>query len=346
MSGTNQHNTAIVEKLIGILGKRRRLVIIGHDHPDPDYLASALALKHIARTRSGVPSVITSGGVLGRAENRTMVRLLKIKLTPLTKIKFKTGTAVALLDTQPGTGNNSLPPGIKPLIIIDHHPRRPETDAPLVDIRPEAGATSSILAGYLRTMDADLPSNLATALVYGIASETQDLGRESSREDIESYLFALRKANKKQLGTIRHPKVSRYYFVAMDRALHSAFYYRNIIGTRLGGVEQPDVISQMADLLLSHERMTWSICSGFFGDELLFSARSSNIKAKLGTLLRRMVARKGTAGGHELSAGAQVDCRDMSPAERLRLEEELLLKFMRLITHRKDVEPRALIPRK
>ena len=92
--------------------------------------------------------------------------------------------------------------------------------------------------------------------------------------------------------------------------------------------------------------MTWSICSGFFGDELLFSARSSNIRARLGNLLRRMVARKGTAGGHELSAGAQVDCRDMSPAERLRLEEELLLKFMRLITHRKDVETRALIPRK
>jgi nanoRNase/pAp phosphatase (c-di-AMP/oligoRNAs hydrolase) len=238
-----------------------------------------------------------------------------------------------------------LPEGVEVQIIIDHHPRRKGTEAPVVDVRPRYGATSSILAGYLQALEADLPANLATALSYGIASETQDLGRETGEEDIAGYLFALEKANKKHLGQIKHPKVSRYYFMAVDKALHNAFYYRNVIGARLGEVDQPDVIPQMADLLLSHERMTWSICSGFFGDELLLSARSSSVRAKLGQLLRRLVHKKGTAGGHELSAGAQIDCQGLSQAERLRLEESLLMDFIRRITHQKEVEPKALISR-
>jgi nanoRNase/pAp phosphatase (c-di-AMP/oligoRNAs hydrolase) len=162
---------------------------------------------------------------------------------------------------------------------------------------------------------------------------------------VDAYLWLLVRANKRLLAQIIHPKVSRYYFVTVGRALNSAFFYRNVIGARLGDVAQADVIAQTADLLLTHERMTWAICTGFVGDQMVVSARSSNGKANLGRLMRKLVAKKGTAGGHELTAGAQIDCRDLVPAERIRLEEGLVTDFIRLVTHQKNVDPKPLLPR-
>lgn len=340
--GRTQENLGRLREL---LRGRHRLVIVGHDNPDPDFLGSALALRFLARELTGVPSLIACGGVLGRAENRAMARLLRIRITPLTPALFGRHTAVAVLDTQPGTGNNSLPRGVYPLVIIDHHPRRATTAADLIDIRADYGATSSILVEYLKALGPEVPAPLATALTYGILSETLDLSREAGEREVEAYLWLLVRANKRHLAQIIHPKVSRYYFITVGRALNNAFFYRNVIGARLGEVSLADVIAQTADLLLTHERMSWAICTGFVGDQLLVSARSTNGKANLGRLMRTLVARKGTAGGHELTAGAQIDCRDLLPAERLRLEEGLMTDFFRLVTHQKTIEPKPLIPR-
>jgi nanoRNase/pAp phosphatase (c-di-AMP/oligoRNAs hydrolase) len=345
MARENGRPGDMTDKLTQALRGIRRLIIVGHDNPDPDVLASSLALKHLARTLAGVNSVITCGGVLGRAENKAMVRLLRIHLTPMGEIRFgnKT-TGVAVLDTQPGTGNNSLPAGVKPLIVIDHHPRRKATAAPFVDIRSDYGSTSTILTEYLLGHDLEIPASLATALSYGIASETIDLSRETGEADIRAYLTTLTRASKRQLAQINHPKVSRYYFTTLSRAMKSAFSYRNVIGTRLGEVAQPDVVAQVADLLLSHERMSWAICTGFYREQLLLSVRSSNARAKLGALTRRIVGNRGTAGGHELSAGAQIPCHSLVPAERLRLEECFILEFVRSITHSKEIEVKPLVP--
>ncbi len=345
MAKENDRIVDYPERLRSLLKGYRRLIILGHDNPDPDFLASGMALKYIAKTAAGIPAIITYGGVLGRAENRAMVRLLAIHLTPLPQVNFSRTAAVALLDTQPGTGNNSLPGNVVPQIVIDHHPRLSALAAPFVDIRSGYGTTSTILTEYLRQLGGEIPSSLATALTYGIISETMDLSRETGESDIRAYISNLAAANKRYLAQIIHPKLSRYYFTTIGRALNSAFYYRNIIASRLGEVQQPDVIAQVADFLISHERMSWSLCSGFHDDQLLVSVRSNSSHANLGRLMRNLVARRGTAGGHELSAGAQLDCHGLVPAERLRLEEIFILDFIRRITHHKEIEPKPLIPR-
>lgn len=343
MTAQNHVSESMVGRLIELLGGYRRLIIVGHDNPDPDFLASAIALKFIAKSELKLSSVITCGGMIGRAENRSMVRLLKIKLNPISRVRFGKTSAVVLIDTQPGTGNNSLPENVIPQAVIDHHPRRRQTNATLVDIRTDYGATSTILTEYIRALRSEPPAPLATALAYAIVSETRDLSRETGEHDIEAYLYTLARANKRRLARIIHPKVSRYYFTAIARALNNAFYYRNVIGARLGEVLQPDVISQMADLLLSHERMSWVICSGFFDEQLLISVRNSTGRADSGRLMKKVVGRRGTAGGHELSAGAQINCSGMLPSERLRLEEVLIMDFIHRITRQKDIEPKPLI---
>src|SRR5205823_5621148 len=133
-------------------------------------------------------SVVRYGGIVGRAENRGMIRVLKLRVKPLSDAGFKRGTGFGFVGMLTGTGNSSFPDNRKPAIIIDHHFLRDTTRADYIDIRTEYGATATILTEYLLASGLEIPSQLATALSYGISSETQDLGREARETDIQAYL--------------------------------------------------------------------------------------------------------------------------------------------------------------
>src|SRR3954451_9678219 len=99
------------------------LIILPHDNPDPDALASAAALRFIInQAQEDKEVIIALGGIVGRAENRAMLRYLNINLVPVGEIDFSTNPQVALVDTQPGRINNSLPENFSATIVIDHHP--------------------------------------------------------------------------------------------------------------------------------------------------------------------------------------------------------------------------------
>jgi nanoRNase/pAp phosphatase (c-di-AMP/oligoRNAs hydrolase) len=166
------------------------LVILPHDNPDPDALASAAALKYLVQELIGKETVIAQGGIVGRAENRAMLTYLKIDLQPVGKLDLTGDVQVALVDTQPGRTNNSLPAGKTPAVVIDHHPAYDTyAGVPYLDLREEYGATSTILTEYVRESHLQLESKIATALFYGIMAETQDLGRESTAADLAGAIF-------------------------------------------------------------------------------------------------------------------------------------------------------------
>src|SRR5206468_10335488 len=162
------------------------LVILPHDNPDPDALASAAALKYLVGELLRKEAHIALGGIVGRAENRAMLTYLNITLVPVSEVHFGGETQVALVDTQPGRPNNSLPDGLVPTAVIDHHPAYDEyPGVPFLDLRDEYGATSTILTEYLRESRLTVEPKIATALFYGISAETRDLGPEGPAADIE-----------------------------------------------------------------------------------------------------------------------------------------------------------------
>src|SRR5262249_7236614 len=137
--------------LLQTLERPGPLVILPHDNPDPDALASAAALKWLAATLLKKDAHIVLGGVVGRAENRAMLTSLSITLGPVSEVRFAADTQVALVDTQPGRPNNSLPEGVLPAVVIDHHPAyEAYPGVPFLDLREPYGATSTILTEYLR----------------------------------------------------------------------------------------------------------------------------------------------------------------------------------------------------
>ncbi len=322
----------------------KRLLILPHNNPDPDAICSSLALKYLVKEKLGVRSQIVLAGIIGRAENQALVRELKIKFTPVNQIDFKAYKHIALVDTQPGFGNNSLPKHCIPSIVIDHHPLKRSIKGSFIDVRPHYGANATIITEYLMENELKPPPRICTALSFGISSETEDLGRDATPHDVTAFVQLFPKVALKTLSRIKNPSLSNEYYYNLDSALHNAFVYKHVIGTTLGWVNQPDVVSQIADMLLKKERTSWSICLARYDSRLFVSIRTQNRKAKAGKLLRKILAGRGSAGGHDMIAGGQVNCSGQDEAGYTKLEQEIISRFFKALGFKQEIQLRKFLP--
>ena len=312
----------------------KSLLVLTHDNPDPDALASAEGLRFLFQKKWGLRARAAYGGIVGRAENKMMLKVLKLRIDPIENIKLTSSHAFVLVDTQPKAGNNSLPPRVKARIVVDHHPKRRDLTSSFMDIREEYGATSTIITEYLLEAGIEIPTNVATALFYGIASDTRNLGRQATEADVKAYMRLFYEANMKALSKIEFPPLPRSYFVYVDHALDNAFTYRNVIGSRVGSVDNPDIIPEFADLLLRHEKATWSICLGRWKEKLIISVRTSNPRAEAGRIIRRLVGKRGRAGGHGMMAGGWMVLPSTDEGELHIFEEKVVRRFLTLLGKR------------
>jgi nanoRNase/pAp phosphatase (c-di-AMP/oligoRNAs hydrolase) len=311
---------------------RGRILIVVHDNPDPDSLASAMALRHLFAVRLNREAVIAFSGMIGRSENLAMAKLLQIPLTPFPLIDLKQYQVVCLLDTQPGTGNNSLPPEVKVDIVIDHHPMREASAAcKWVDIRPDYGTTATILYEYLKVQGVALGTKLATAVFYAIKSETQDLGREARRADRDAYLALFPLANKTLLNSIIRPPLPREYFASLHSALEHTTLYGKVLISALKEVQFPELVSELADLLLRLEGVETVLSMGHYNAEMILSIRTNNESINAGELIRSVVGGMGVAGGHGMMAGGKVDDVPDNEAAIDAVERELTTRLLDLL---------------
>jgi len=320
-----------LDLLLNSFDRRGSLLILPHNNPDPDSLASAFALKYLLSETLGMRSSIRFGGLIGRAENRAMIKHLKIPVGPIRESDFKRHKYTALVDTQPGAGNNSLPEKLIPTVVFDHHPPRKTILADHLDIRPGYGATITIVWEYIKRAGVKISPNLATAVAYAIGSETQDLGREASPYDKKAYLEVFPKSSLKKLSSIYHPKLSWEYFEVLHKAISNTCTRRHVIYCNLEDISNPDFVHQVADLLLRVERKSWSFAMGRSDRTLFFSLRTTRTRAFAGKLLRKIIGKRGSAGGHDMMAGGRIKYENMPIKELKALEEEILQKFLQLV---------------
>ena len=304
------------------------LVILPHDNPDPDSMASAVCLKFLVNRLLEKEAYIALGGIVGRAENRAMRTYLNIELVPVSEVRFTGDVQVALVDTQPGRSNNSLPEGVVPTVVIDHHPAYATyPGVPFLDLRENYGATSTILTEYLRESKLDVEPKIATALFYGIAAETQDLGREATAADIEASHFLYPYANKRRLAKIENARVPREYFRVFREAIdHAALYDHKIVVSLLGDVQYPDMVAEVADFLLRLDGAEWSAAIGAYNGCLYCSIRTTDRDANAGDLLQRVLGAK-SAGGHDQIAGGRIPLGP-DPAERVKSACDVRHRFL------------------
>ena len=298
------------------------LTILTHDHPDPDALASAWALAHLAQHLGKIRCRVVYGGAIGRAENRMMAERLLVPARPLRKGELAASPHLALVDTQPPFKNNRCPPRRVPDLIVDHHPRHADTQAGLALIDEAVGATTTVLVEALALAGVRVPRRMATGIVYGIGSETQNLGREATPRDMDAYQAFWPKASMKTLWRISYPQRSESFFATTARAIRGAFVVGRVVGVHLGEVETPDRVAQIADFLLTLEGMRWSIVTARFHGRLHVSLRSNDPGAGAGRLLKRLLGGGNRGGGHAMIAGGSREVGEAAPEERWRETED------------------------
>jgi nanoRNase/pAp phosphatase (c-di-AMP/oligoRNAs hydrolase) len=293
---------ARVAKIRRVLDGAARVLILMQDDPDPDAIASALALRVVlGRSKSAAP--IATFGRITRPENRAMTQLLEIDVESLTPSAVASFDAVAMVDVQPSFFEERLG---EVAVVVDHHPEEQPVAARVKDIRPSYGATSTILTEYLRAADVKITQRLATALLYGIKADTRYLERGTTRADVDAFAFLHPLVNHNALRRIERPDLPDTALDALALGISRRALVEGVLYSHLEEVAYPELIAQFADLFLQVEGAEWSVVSGIVNDELHVSVRNVGYVRAAGEIVRTAFGNLGSAGGHRTMAKAVV----------------------------------------
>ena len=296
-------NIKKVERIRSLFASGKKIHILLQHDPDPDAIGSALALRELlGRNRATTP--IVTFGTITRPENLAMVRLLDIQIEQISyEDLHNDGARLALVDVQP-------PYFEKPLgrvdLVVDHHPKRIAFKARFADLRSNYGATSTIFTEYLRAAGMEPSQRLATALVYGIKTDTLFLERGSNLADLSAFNFLYPIANKAMISRIERPALPREDLEAMGRALSRLQVENGVAVIHLGEINREDVIPQLAEFCLQIEGVDWSVVSGLVKDRVVISVRNVGYVKSAGEIMKKLYDDIGSAGGHRAMAKAVV----------------------------------------
>jgi nanoRNase/pAp phosphatase (c-di-AMP/oligoRNAs hydrolase) len=321
------------ERFLETIGAASEIILVSHVNPDPDALASMLGLEALVRAKLPDKAVtLTVDGIIARAENQAMVDFLQIPLIPVEGMTIGPNAAMVMVDTQPHTGRRASE-AVCPVAVLDHHETPGSLDGVrFIDIRPQVGATSTIVTGYLLEQGLAVPPRLATALLYGIESETTGYPREAGPSDDGALVWLFPRADKDLLARIRNPKLPQSYFATYQNALTNAFLFGAAVVCWCGDVPHPDIVAELADFFVRFDQVDWALSAGQFEGMLKLSLRSSHIGGHCGELLRAVVESDGNAGGHDRRAGGAVPVSG-SIDEMRRVLLERFLRRLKIDAH-------------
>ncbi len=295
---------------------------------DPDAMASAMALKRLFWRRARRVAIFHTN-VIQRADNRAFVRLLQVDMRHISEMDSAKITRWATVDAQPPHHEEFS--GIVFDIVIDHHPVHPASRAVFLDIREQWGAASSIMTEYLRAAKVRPSVRLATALLYGIKTDTDDFVRKSMPNDVNAFRYLYRRANVNIVKKIESSGMTQAtlasYRLAMER-----FRLRHDIGfIYMGEVQNPDVLVMIADFFMHLAEVNWSIAAGICERKLIVILRNARLRGDAGRTAQRLFGKwGGTAGGHRTAARAEIPLEDLPKHAREPLDpEKLLLKELK-----------------
>lgn len=289
-----------VERIRAHFEGASRILILMQDDPDPDAIASALALRILlGRNRTGAS--ICTFGIITRPENIAMCKILDIDVEPITTREMHGFDRVAMVDVQPSFLEERF---VEVDLVIDHHPVEEPVRARIRDVRPSYGATSTILVEYLRAADVKITQRLATALLYGIKADTLGLERGGTRADLDAFSFLYHLANHNALRRIERPALGEAALDALAAGLAKRKIVKGVFFSHLGPVATADLIPRFADFGLQAEGVEWSVVSGVVGDNIHVSVRSVGYVRSAGDVTRAAFGDLGSAGGHRTMAKA------------------------------------------
>jgi nanoRNase/pAp phosphatase (c-di-AMP/oligoRNAs hydrolase) len=285
-----------------------RVLILLHNDPDPDALASGLALRNLLR-RTKTTAIIGAMQGVTRPENLRMANMLDIQVEQVTPSSFGEFERVATVDVQPHYFGGMLD---RADLVIDHHPEHPGYSAVFKDIRADYGSTSTILTEHLRAVDVNISERTATAMLYAIKSDTLFFARHTNRVDLEAFTFLYPLADAALIRKMEGAEITLERLEYVTRASQSGMLREQVFTAFIGDAPREDFIPYTADFFLQLEDVKWTIIAGIVGTSLIVSVRNLGYSKNAGEFVKRWFADIGSAGGHRAMAKAVV------PVERFR----------------------------
>ncbi len=279
-----------------------RVLILLHNDPDPDALASGLALRNLLR-RTKATAILGALQGVTRPENLRMVNLLDIHVEVLTSDAVKQFDRIAMVDVQPHYYGGLID---RVDLVIDHHPPQPGYSAVFRDIRQNYGSTCTILTEHLRAVDVNISERTATAMLYAIKSDTLFFNRQANRVDLEAFSFLYPLADAAMIRKMEGAEITMERLAFVTRAQQTGVFNEQVFCAFLGQLPREDFIPYVADFFLQLEDVKWTIISGIVNETLVVSVRNLGYSRNAGELVRRIFGDIGSAGGHRAMAKAVV----------------------------------------
>jgi nanoRNase/pAp phosphatase (c-di-AMP/oligoRNAs hydrolase) len=279
-----------------------RVLILLHNDPDPDALASGLALRSLLR-RTKTTAIIGAMQGVTRPENLRMANLLDIHVEQLSPTSLAEFERIATVDVQP-----HYFPGLLDRVdlVIDHHPEQPGYSAVFKDIRADYGSTCTILTEHLRAVDVDISERTATAMLYAIKSDTLFFSRHTNRSDLDAFTYLYPLADAALIRKMEGAEITLDRLKYVVRATDCGTMGEQVFSAFVGEAPREDFITYTADFFLQLEDVKWTIISGTVGDNLIVSVRNLGYSRNAGEFVKKIFAELGSAGGHRALAKAVV----------------------------------------
>ncbi len=291
-----------------LLDEGAELTIVCHNNPDPDCLASALALGRIAAHAGIDERHILYSGDISHQQNRAFINLLELELKSFdaeTVMSRPEGSLLAFVDHSIPGINNEVPEGTPVDIVIDHHPAD-GIEARFIDHRESIGATATILTEYIHELGIEVDTTLATALLFAIRRETLGFLRGTTREEYAAAGMLHEQADLDMLRKLSNPSVSGATVDAIADAIANRTVRGNVLITHVGRTSERDALPQAADYLATLEGVDTAIVFGIIEDGIQLSARSTDPRVHIGDGLHAAFEGVGSAGGHREMAGGRI----------------------------------------
>lgn len=296
------------ERLLTLLSEYDEVVAVAHDNPDPDAIASGWAIVFLVKNCLRKPGRLVSGGIITRAENVRMVRLLKPPLEMVNHVDVSKRTAVVLVDCHPAATNHLLSgDAAHAVAVIDHHVL--EEDCPRLrfqDIRPRLASSAAIAVSYLREQELEPGENLATALLYAIKAETGGRGTMFAEADRQAISWLTERADPGKLADIENAPLPRDYYGSLLLALENTCTHGDTAFCHAPKAAGPEIVGEVADLLIRCEAIERVLCVTVLGGDFLLSARTTRGHGHAAKLLTRALHGIGHCGGHAHRAGGKI----------------------------------------
>jgi nanoRNase/pAp phosphatase (c-di-AMP/oligoRNAs hydrolase) len=294
-----------VQQYQRFLSDAGRVLILLHNDPDPDAMASGLALRNILR-RNKQTAVIGALQGVTRPENQRMMNLLDIHVDIINPAQLGEFDRVTMVDVQPHYFSGVID---RVDLVIDHHPEQSGYTAVYKDIRADYGSTSTILTEHLRAVDANISERTATAMLYAIKSDTLFFNRQANRVDIEAFSYLYPLADAALIRKMEGAEITMERLEYVLKAKQHGRLQEQVYCAFLGHSPREDFIPYVADFYLQLESVKWTIVAGIVNDMLVMSVRNLGYSRNAGEFVRKYFADIGSAGGHRAMAKAVVPLR-------------------------------------